>query len=266
MSNKRHRTYGFIIGIAFGLVFSYISQFINSWMLPGIPLFDLPIGRITTVILTTLALSVLGVIVAWDQESFWGVVGGTFFLVVMDSAKAYLNSGSSQAIASFFIFLYTFLPRLIIYLPLAFLFRWALNNLDNSVPGYQRGLRRPLKVLVVLLTLAVMGGRFSMLVPEARQALQDGNALVLEGISAIDSKSDLPKPLRDVYGFSTYAKGPYTLEWNSDVNILPLAKPVAGFGVTESLILVHFENKYMFGCVYTPPSRVPQCTNISLVK
>ncbi len=267
MNDKKRRIYGFIIGITFGLPYAYISQFINSWMLPGIPLFDLPIGRVLATILTVLVLGALGVIVAWDEESFWGIVGGSFFLVVLDSMQAYINSGSSQAIASFFIFLYTFLSRLIIYLPLTFLFRWALNNLDNSVPGYPRwlghGVGRPLKVMIVVLTLSVIGARFSMLVPEARQALQDGNALVLEGMSARDSGSDLPKPLRDVYGFSTYAKGSYTLEWGSDASILPLAKPMAGFGVTESVIIFHFENGYLFGCVYTPPSRVPMCTNIT---
>ncbi len=266
MNDKKRRIYGFIIGITFGLPYAYISQFINSWMLPGIPLFDLPIGRVLATILTVLVLGALGVIVAWDEESFFGLIGGTLLLVVLGSVHAFINSGSSQAVTSFFLLLFTFLPRLIIYLPLAFLFRWALNNLDNSVPGYQRGLRRPLKVTVVILTLAVIGGRFSMLVPEARQALQDGNALVLEGMSARDSGSELPEPLQVVDGFSAYAKGPYTLEWSSDVDSLPVTRPMADFGVTESLILVHFENGYLFGCAYTPPSRVPKCINITRVR
>lgn len=263
MSDKKRRIYGFIVGIAFGLPYSYISQFINVWMLPGVPLFELPIGRVTTTILAALALGALGVIVAWDEESFWGLIGGSLFLVVLGSAQAYINSGGSQAVTSFFLFLFTFLPRLIIYLPLAFLFRWALNNLDNSVPGYPRGLRRPLKVIIVLLTFAVIGGRFSILAPEARQALQDGNALVLEGMSARDSGSELPEPLQVVDGFSTFAKGSYTLEWSSDVDSLPVTRPMADFGVTESLILVHFENDYLFGCAFTPPSRVPKCINIT---
>ena len=266
MSDKKRRIYGFIIGIAFGLSYSTISQFINVWMLPGIPLFDLLIGRVATVILTSLSMGILGVIVAWDEESFWGLIGGTLFLVVLGSAQAYINSGSSQAVTSFFLFLFTFLPRLIIYLPLAFLFRWALNNLDNSVPGYPRGLSRPLKVMAVILTLAVIGGRFSILAPEARQALQDGNTLVLEGTTARDSGSELPEPLIVVDGFSTYAKGPYTLEWSSDVDSLPVTRPIADYGVIESLIIFRFENEYQFGCAYTPPSRMPKCINITRVR
>ena len=78
MSDHRRRTYGFIIGLTFGLPFALISQFINEWMLPGIPLFDLPVGRVATVILTTLFMVILGLIIAWDEESFWGVLGGSF--------------------------------------------------------------------------------------------------------------------------------------------------------------------------------------------
>lgn len=266
MNDKKRRTYGFVIGIAFGLPYSYISQFINTWILPGVPLFELPIGRLTTVVLTCLALGVLGVIVAWDEESFFGLIGGALFLVILGSAQAFINSGSSQAVTSFFLFLFTFLPRLIIYLPLAYLFRWVVNNLDRSVPGYPRGLRRPLQVIAVLWILAVIGGRFSALAPEARQALQDGNELVLEGMSARDSGSELPEPLAPVDGFSTYAKGSYTLEWSSDVDSLPVTRPIADFGVIESLIIFRFENNYQFGCAYTPPSRVPKCINITRVR
>jgi hypothetical protein len=119
---------------------------------------------------------------------------------------------------------------------------------------------------LALLGLAVLGGRFSILAPEAHQALRDGNTLVLEGISAVANGADLPEPLIPVDGFSTYAKGPYTLEWNSDVDQLPVTRPIAGFGVTESLIIFRFENKYQFGCAYTPPSRVPKCINITRVR
>lgn len=266
MNDKKRRIYGFIIGVAFGLPFAYISQFINTWMLAGIPLFDLPIGRMTTFILTVLTLGILGVIVAWDEESFFGLIGGSFFLVFLNSIQAFINSGSSQAVTSFFLFLFTFLPRVVIYLPVAYLFRWALNNLDRSRPGYPRGLGRPLKAITVLLAVAIIGGRFSALSVEARQALQDANALILEGMSARDNGLNLPEPFQTVDGFSAHAKGAYSLEWSSDVDSLPVTRPVADFGVTESLILVHFENGYLFGCAYTPPSHVPKCINITRVR
>lgn len=264
MNDQTRRMYGFFLGIAFGLPYSLITQFINIWMLPGIPLFDLPIGRTASVILTTLAMGITALAVAWDEESFWGLMGSSLFLVFAGSLQAYINTGSSQAVPSFFLFLFTFLPRLIIYLPLAFAFRWMLGILEGNAAG--SGLMRFLKVTAVILTLAIVGGRFSMLVPEARESLQDMNALVAEGMSAAANKEDLPVPLIPVDGFPTYAKGAYTLEWSSDVDRLPVTRPVAGYGITESLIIVRFENDYQFGCVFTPPSPSPKCINITRVR
>ncbi|MBI5964801.1 MAG: hypothetical protein HY863_15080 [Chloroflexi bacterium] len=266
MSDRNRRIYGIVIGLVFGLPFAIISEFINSWMLPGIPLFELPMGRVTTVVLTILFMIVLGLIIAWEEESFWGVLGGSMFIVLLSSVQAYINSGVSEGVTSFFLFLFTFLPRLVIYLPLAFFFRWVLGNFDRaaSISSGRKG--SPFLALTVLVALAVIGGRFSILAPEARQALQDGNALVLEGISAVENGTDLPNPLIDVDGFSTHAKGSYTLEWSSDVDQLPVTRPMSAFGTTESLIIFHFENKYLFGCAYTPPSRVPKCINITRVR
>lgn len=266
MSDRKRRVYGFIIGLVFGLPYAIISEFINVWMLPSIPLFELPLGRVVTVVLTTLFMVILGLIIAWEEESFWGLLGGSMFVVILSSLQAYINSGVSEGVTSFFLFLFTFLPRLVIYLPLAFLFRWVLGNFDPVESASRGRAGSPLLALVALVVLAVIGGRFSILAPEARQALQDGNTLVLEGMSAVENGTDLPEPLITVDGFSTYAKGPYTLEWSSDVDSLPVTRPMPKFGVTESLIIFHFENDYIFGCAYTPPSRVPKCINITRVR
>jgi hypothetical protein len=266
MNDRKRRIYGFMIGLLFGLPYSLVSEFINTWMLPGIPLFELPLGRAATVVLTTLFMGILGLIVSWDEESFWGLLGGSLFIVTLSSVQAFLNSGVSEGVTSFFLFLFTFMPRLIIYLPLAFLFRWVLGNFDRFTSSSRGRMGSPLLALVALLVLAVLGGRFSILASEAHDALRDGNALVLEGMSAVENGTDLPDPLIVVDGFSTRAKGPYTLEWSSDVDSLPVTRPMPQFGVTESLIIFHFENGYQFGCAYTPPSHVPKCINITRVR
>ncbi|MDO8753925.1 MAG: hypothetical protein Q7J80_08535 [Anaerolineales bacterium] len=264
MNDQSRRMYGFFLGIAFGLPYALISQYINVWMLPGIPLFELPIGRVASVILTALAMGMTGLIVGWSEESFWGLMGSSLFLVLASSMQAYINSGSSQAVTFFFLFLFTFLPRLIIYLPLAIAFRWMLGVLEGN--ARDSGLVRFLKVTVAILTLAILGGRFSMLVPEAREALQDMNALVLESMSAAENKDNLPSALIPVDGFQTYAIGSYTFEWSSDVDRLPVTRSIAGYGITESLILIRFESGYQFGCAFTPPSHVPKCINITRVR
>jgi len=266
MSDQQRRMAGFRVGVAFGLPYLYISQFINVWMLPGIPLFDLPIGRAATVILGTLSMGILGTIVAWYEESFWGILGGALFGVVVSHVQAYINSGESQAVSSFILFVYTFLPRLIIYIPAGLFLRWALNQQEYIVARSPDSLRRRVTVWVAILVVAVIGGRFSLYVPEANQALKDADVLVLDGLSSVENGVDLPKPLIPVDGFSAYAKGAYTLEWSSDVDSLPVTRPRASFGVVESLIIIRFESGYWFGCVYTPPGYIANCINITRVR
>jgi hypothetical protein len=266
MSDQKRRVTGFWVGVAFGLPYLYISQFINVWMLPGIPLFDLPIGRAATVILGTLSMGILGLIVAWEEESFWGILGGALFGVVVSYFQAYINSGESQALSSLILFVYTFLPRLLLYIPAGLFLRWVLNQQEYIVARSPDSLRRRVTVWLAILVVAVIGGRLSLYVPEVRQALKDADALVLEGLSSVGNGADLPKPLIPVDGFSTYAKGTYTLEWNSDVDSLPVTRPRVSFGVIESLIIFRFENGYQFGCVYTPPSYTANCINITRVR
>lgn len=266
MSDRKRKILGVFLGLLFGVPFSITSQYINSWVLPGIPLFELPLDRLTTVILTTIAMGILGLIVAWEEESFWGLLGGSLFIVTLGSIQAYINSASSEGVTSFFLFLFTFLPRLIIYMPLAFALRWVLNHFDRNAHISSGRRRRPFIALVLLAVLAVVGGRFSLLAPEAIQALKDGYALAIEGMQAVENGTDLPTPLLDVDGFANFAKGPFTVEWSSDVDSLPVTRPIAQFGVTESLILFHYENDYIFGCAYTPPSQTPKCINITRVR
>ncbi len=266
MNDQKRRTYGFIIGLAFGIPYSVISQLINVWMLPGIPLFDLPVGRITTVVLTSLFMGLVGLMVAWDEESFWGLLGSGLLAVLGSSLLAFINSGGGEPVASFFLSLFTFLPRLIFYLPLGLFCRWLVGTFDTAGRAPSSGLMRLLKVTFSILIVAVIGGRFSLLSPEAREALQDMNALVLEGMSAVENGEEVPSSLIPVDGFTTYAEGAYTLEWSSDVDSLPVTRPIAGYGVTESLVIARFENDYQFGCVFTPPSHLPKCINITRVR
>ena len=117
MSEPKRRMVGFLVGLLFGLPYSLISEFVNSWMLPGIPLAEPPVGRVVTVLATSLALGLLGLIVAWEKDSFLGIIAGALFIVGAGSYLAYINSGSSQAARILLLFIFTFLPRTVLYIP-----------------------------------------------------------------------------------------------------------------------------------------------------
>ena len=261
MSDNKRRMFGLWVGVAFGLPYLIVSQFINVWALPGIPLFDFPIGRVESILPGTLVFGMMGMMIAWEEESLWGLILGSLFGVAVSSIGAFVNAGSTDAARSLIIFVFTFLPRLVIYLPLGLLFRWVISTQEYIVDRTPGWLRRSVIAWGALFVIAVLGGRYSLYAPEARQALQDANALVQQGMQ-IQDRNNLPPALIPVDGFIQYARGPYTLEWSDDVDALSVTRPRVTRDIVESLIIVRFDNDFQFGCAYTPPSREPKCIHI----
>jgi hypothetical protein len=259
MSDRNRRIVGFLVGLTFGLLYTWVAQFINVWALPNIPLYEPPLGRVETIFISALFMGMLGAIVCWDQESFWGLFIAALFGVVVGSVQAYINSGESDFLKSVIVFVFTFLPRFVFYLPLGIFFRWLTSLLEDAAL-YSRGrLRRVTIVVVALVALAWVGGRFSLYKPEAIRSL------LLTSMS-IENRGELPIELQPVDGFVEFAEGPYTLEWSSDADRLPVTRPRVGIRVVESLIIFRFENGYIFGCTFTPPTYKANCINISRVR
>jgi fluoride ion exporter CrcB/FEX len=253
--------FGFWVGLTFGLPLTIISQYINLWILPQVPFFDPPLGRITVVVLGSLGMGLFGMIVAWDEESLWGLIGAGLFGVAMTSVSAYLNSGITDLLRSFIVFVFTFLPRLIIYLPLGLLFRWVINHQEYIHARSKGWMRRSVMIWTVLVGVAVLGGLYSIQPEESRISLAKAEELLQEGM-AIEDRMSLPRELIPVEGFVEYAEGPYTLELSREVDSLPVTRPRVEVGVIESLVIYRFENGFQFGCVFTPPSYVANCVDI----
>lgn len=264
LSNRNRRILGFIIGATFGLIYSWVSQFVNVWALPGIPLYEPPIGRVETILLTALLMGLLSLIVIWDQESLWGLIIASLAGVVLSSYGAHLNSGETEFSKTVIVFVFTFMPRLVFFLPLGLFFRWLTNTVEDAILISRGRLRRFLIFVVVLSVVAVVGGRFSILPQEALTAVQKAHTLLVESMP-IEERADLPVELQLVDGFVEYAEGPYTLEWSSDADRLPVTRPIASLSTLESLVIFRFENGFIFGCVLTPPTYKTGCANISRI-
>ena len=261
MSDRKRRIVAFFVGVFFGSLYSLVAQYINVWALPGIPLYEPPLGRVELILLSSLVMGLLSMIVSWDQESFWGLIIAALVGVALSSIAAYINAGETETLKSVIVFVFTFLPRLVLFLPAGLLVRWAVNNLEDAAL-FQRGRMRRITVTVtVMVLIAVVGGRFSLYPEEAQRALREANELLLEGMP-IEHRMDLPPSLQAVDGFVEYAEGAYTLEWNSDPDSLAVTRPTVGVNVLESLIIFRFENGFVFGCAYTPPSYKANCLHM----
>lgn len=257
METKQRRLFGFLSSLLLGLIYTLVSQYINTIFLPDVPLYAPPPGRFALIILGTLMIGVMGLIAAWPEEALPGVFLSALMGSVVTSIWSVYNQPGNR-IVSFILLFLIFLPRLFFYIPLGALVRWTISKWETASIYEKKPLSGCLNTLVISVILAGVAGAFSLHSAEVRQALNTTNQLVQAGLDA-PTLDDVPAPLQNVDLFVNYAKGDYQLRVGTDPDLLPVQRPVADYGVTESLIIIYFENTYFFGCVFTPPSKVPVC-------
>lgn len=257
METKQRQIFGFLSSLLLGLVYSLVSQLINSVFLPDVPLYVSPPGKFWLIVLGTLMIGFMGLIAAWPEEALPGVFLSALAGSVVTSIWTLYNQPGNR-IVSFILLFLIFLPRLFFYLPLGVLVRWTISRWETASIYEKKPLSGCLNTLVISVILAGVAGAFSLHPAEVRQALDITNQIVQSGLDA-PTPEDIPAPLQNVNRFANYARGDYQLRVGTDPDLLPVQRPVADYGVTESLIIIYFENTYFFGCVFTPPSNVPVC-------
>jgi hypothetical protein len=265
LSERNRRLLGFVVAAALGLSYLLLSQFVNVWALPNIPLYEPPIGRLETAIYGSVVIGILGLLIVWERESFWGLLVAALAGVVVTSVQAFINSYETGVLKSVIVFVFTFLPRVVFFLPMGIFFRWLVDQVEDVVVGFRGRLRDLVFAAIATVVIIVVGARMSIYPPEARRALQEANTLLLSSQSITD-RDALPVALQLTDGFIELAKGPYNLEYSDDPDRLPVTRPRVGLDILEPLIIYRFENGYIFGCVFTPPAYVANCINISRVR
>ena len=77
MTEQRYRrAAGALIGIMFGFAYTLVSQLINRLALPGIPLYQPPLGPVGNILLGLLAGAGLGLLCAWPASGAKGILLG----------------------------------------------------------------------------------------------------------------------------------------------------------------------------------------------
>lgn len=256
MQLSSQRMLGLIIGSILGLGYAVTSNYVNEWVMPGIPLFVPWPGRFGVIALTTVVFGLLGLLAAWTEESIPGIlltgVAGSFLTSIWIFMTATSNLGGVFAML-----LLVFLPRMFFYVPFGWLVRWLM---DRLTPHPHRSTAPVRRWASVLMGFAVVSGfgLFALHGEETRLSLQRMDALLREGMQAA-SREELPAPLQKVDGFLQNAKGAYSYEIGSNPDVLPVQRPIAEYGEAEPFIIVKFENGFRFGCVFSPPYIVPAC-------
>ncbi len=258
-NNTHIRWYGVAFGAMMGFLYGLVSQFINAWFLPGLSLYYPPTGGVNGVIFLTIAGGVLGLVVAWAQDSVQGLIAGSILGAFATSLVAAQQQDWNVG-AIMLLFLYTFLPRAVIFLPVSALIRWASERWNEKNSFWVYSFRRKGIPVLVTIILAVGTGALSLYPTEVRQDFYATDQLVRAGMQAKDA-SHLPKALNTMvdFGFLNQARGNYSLEYNTNSDALQAQRPEVPYGTLTPLIIVHYDNGYTFGCVYTPPIKDPVC-------
>ncbi len=262
--DRYRRLAGVAIGAGLGLIFGWVSQSINSIVMPGIPFYQPPFGPVVNAVLCVLGGALLGLVSAWPHESAPGIitagVAGALCVGGLTLATARLDWESGPGVIMSTLVL--LLPLSALAVPVVWSLRWAANKQEDS---YLAGYFIWSRVLVPLILAVVTGGLAATVLypPEARPALARMNAMVRAGLAASDPQA-LPRPLQPqaIDGFLDHAKGAYALEWTRQLDrygmvVYPTASPH-----DQSVVVAHFENGWTFACLFATFETAPVCKNL----
>ncbi|MGW8251814.1 MAG: hypothetical protein ACWGO1_14315 [Anaerolineales bacterium] len=260
MSDMTRRVLGLIFGLLFGLTFGLVANLINSLYLPGIPLYSPDPGRNAIILLTCLSGGLIGLVTAWSDEAITGVLAGALVGALATTIFNLSNrSAGFEFISGLFVLLVmTFLPRAVLFLPVAGLVRWVLGIWGEEFQTVSFSIRRLALSFLSILLLAGVVGIFSLYPRYAREVLVQMDQIVQSGLQVSDPEN-LSQPLKGVDGFLQRATENYTLQLSDNPDLLPIQRPMTAYDEQEYAVYVRFDNGFRFGCVFTPNAPNPGC-------
>ena len=259
--HAHRRRLGPVLGAALGLAFGLVAQYGNALLAPGIPLYHPLFGAAGNLLFCVAAGVVLGLVTAWPNNAFVGVVAGCaaaallFEVAIILTGENTPNVVAGKAASS----LLTFLPlAAILALPIG-IFRWVVSKEEGARrDGAPTWKRIPLPVLLVLVAAAF--GTLMLYPERGRIVLPRMDAIVLAGLNAAD-RSAMPAQFQtiEVPGYPQQAKGGYTLDWQGGgMSRFGIPRPLKN-EEEQSAVIARFDNGWSFVCLFVTPDAVPRC-------
>ena len=255
---RYRRLMGLVLGLAFGLVYGAISQLANPLTLPGIPLYQPPLGAPGNILLLTLWGGILGLLCGWPDSAMVGVL-----LPSLASTAALLArglSGMQEDIQRLLVAGITLgVPVLVVTLPLMGALRWTIDSLGEMrgrpVSTWEQ-VRGPLLLLAFVAIIAA----FAVVNATARTTLTNMDAMLQAGLAA-PTPDRLPEPLQApaVGDFQGRARPRYTLEWTeSDLDRFIELRPAGNYD-QHSAVIARFAGGWTLVCLYPTADARPNC-------
>jgi hypothetical protein len=259
--HKYRRLTGLLFGAGLGLMYGFTSQLINRILLPGIPLYQPPLGPLGNILAGLLAGALLGAICAWPESS----INGTFIASAVSAAIILIGNfalgatGRSPLGTKLLASIVLLLPFWALLVPLIAALRWAVNKLVDAHADHLP-LRARVTAPVALLLIVGLVGALPTYRGEARTLLARTHALLREAQAATSAEA-LPAPLRvSAAGpFLEAGRVPYTLSWQQQgIEKYRIARPIENFD-NHSVVVARFKNDWNLVCLYITPERPPLC-------
>ena len=255
------RLSGLVMGALAGLAYGLVSQSINEFFLPGIPLAHYPFGPFGNCVLVIVVGALVGIVCGWPTGSINGALAGAMAMTVaLEVRGAIINNLGVAEIARLDFAAVTLAGAAVVFffaLPVALLLRWAIDSQFESRRSALSWAR--VKGPLALAALACGVGALACYPGDTRQALRDMHALIQQGLKAA-TVSALPEPLRNenkVIDFLLSASPRYTLEESED----PVLRRGLGWlsRVNSVIIVARFEGGWTLVCLHEQGSAAPEC-------
>jgi len=256
--DRYRRLVGAGLGVLLGLAYFLVSQGINGIFLPGVPLFQPPLGFWGNVALGGLWGGLLGLICAWPYSTASGVTLASLASVTVTVVRGL--AGIDESLGRLVIIAVVLsIPAALLMAPAMMALRWAINGLvdlrRHPTASDQRW-RGPL----ILLALVAVVAAFSLYNAKARALLARMDDTLQAGLAA-DSFAALPVELQALHSgdFLADASGTYTLEWTeTDLERFIDLRPSSNYSA-HSAVLVRFANGQSLVCLYPDVGIRPNC-------
>jgi len=251
--------FGVIFGAWLGGVYALASQAINWIFLPNIPLAP-PSGSPAGYIAEYTALGALiGWVCSIPANRLIGALAGGLVSAFLISVMALRNVwGGEFFSATLILMLLTFMPLIILMMPVAFIIRLGVDAQQVDPDRPYLWARRYLIPALLTLLVIFLGG-LALYSNDNREAFHYVQAMLQQGWQS-SSIEALPEPLQDVRGFMENARGKYQLSWSDRVDTFFGPVP-AGSELSQFLIIARFENGYAFACVFSENRPRPNCAD-----
>ncbi len=262
IDHKYRRFVGALLGAMMGLVYGVVSQTINLVMLPGVLLYQPPLGPVGNILIFLSIGLALGLSTAWLESSvlglFAGGVVGSLILAVVALSTG--QTGAEVLYKKIVAVAVAFCPIAAAFVPLLGLFRWVVNKEEE---GHTLASSRWKRILIQTALLLVMGGlgRLSLYPPHGLTVMARMHQMAQAGLQAPDAAS-LPLALQAtrVEGFLEHAQGVFTLQWdNTELSRFAIPRPSLDER-NQSVVIARFANDWTLVCLFlTADDPEPRC-------